>query len=579
MKNPTENRLLNLAESNVRGILVRAGIFSVFVNLLMLTGPLYMLQIYDRVLSSGSIETLLVLTILTVGLYATMSALDFIRGALLARAGATFENRLREATFNASMVAATASGASPERPLRDLRQIRQFVGSPALTAVFDAPVTPLFMGMIFLMHPILGIVAVSGLIILLALSIVNERWSRNANETAQKITQEADELASSTLRNATSTDAMGMRKVLRDRWVTSSDSAIAASLIANDRIGGLTAATKATRLFLQSAILGTGAYLAVQQEVTPGVMIAASIITGRALAPIEVVTSQWRSYAMAGAAYQRLRKFLETIGVDSTKTELPMIQGRVSASKAFIQPATASKPILRNISFQLQSGIVLGIIGPSGAGKSTLARALVGVERIVSGEIRIDEASLEHWDRDILGQQVGYLPQDIELFSGTVAENIARFRTDATSDLVLTAATAAGAHEVILSLPDGYETQIGNFGRLLSSGQRQRIGLARALYDTPTLVVLDEPNANLDADGDAALVRAIQSLKGRGATTIVVAHRPSGIALVDKLLMLDKGEIRAFGDRDEVLKKIAPGLVASQPAQGTPGQESTQKNG
>lgn len=554
---------LRNAQLAARSVLLRAGFFSLFVNLLMLTGPLYMLQIYDRVLSSRSFETLIVITLLTLALFAAMGMLDFVRSALLSRAGASFERQLQEVTFNSSMRAAIAAGALPERPLRDLRQIRQFVGSPALTAFFDAPMTPFFLLMVFLMHWLLGIVAVAGLLALLALAIINERWSRIGNETAQKLTLETDRLATATLRNAVAADAMGMRRGLRERWLTSSNAAVGNALIASDRIMGLTAISKATRLFLQSAILGTGAYLAIMQEVTPGVMIAASIITGRALAPVEVVTSQWRNYAQTISAYGRLKKFLSATQEVADRMQLPAPKGQLLLEKVYVQPVSAAKPIVKNVSFSLQPGEALGVIGPSAAGKSTLARAIVGVERVVSGEVRIDGAMLEQWDKDFLGKHIGYLPQDIELFFGSVAENISRFTAEATSEEVIAAAQAAGAHELILSLPDGYETNIGDFGRTLSAGQRQRIGLARALFRDPVLVVLDEPNSNLDADGDAALARAIRRLKERGATTVIVAHRPSAIAFVDKLLMLSEGEMKAFGDRDAVLTKIAPGLVAA----------------
>ncbi len=555
---------MTAAREATRRILLQAGFFSLFVNILMLTGPLYMLQIYDRVLSSSSMETLFMLTLLTFAMFAAMGALDFARGALLSRAGVEFENRLKGLTFDFTMDAAhSGAGAIPDRPLRDLRQIRQFVASPAMTAFFDAPITPLFLLMVYLMHWLLGIVATVGLIILLVLAVINERWSRKANEAAQQTSVEADTMAGAALRNASAADAMGMRAGLKERWLQKSSGAADYAVNAGDRIGGLTATTKATRLFLQSAILGAGAYLAILQEVTPGVMIAASIITGRALAPIETVTTQWRNFALSWLAYKRLDEFV-AIGVERVeRTALPAPVGELEIDRLYVQPPSAKKPIVKNVSFQLAPGEALGVIGPSAAGKSTLVRAIVGVERVVAGEIRLDGGNIAHWDPNALGPYVGYLPQEVELFAGTAAQNIARFTDDASPEKIIAAAQAAGAHQMILAMPDGYDTDIGDHGRRLSAGQKQRLGLARALFGDPVLVVLDEPNANLDADGDAALAKAVQGLKARKATTIIVAHRPSAIAFVDKLLMLSEGETRAFGPRDEVLKKIAPGMVAS----------------
>ncbi|NOX95244.1 MAG: type I secretion system permease/ATPase [Alphaproteobacteria bacterium] len=562
-KAQTVSAAMIAAREATRRILLQAGFFSLFVNLLMLTGPIYMLQIYDRVLSSSSVETLVVLTILTFVMFAAMGALDFARGGLLSRAGVEFENKLKGVTFDYAMDAAHSGAPLLERPLRDLRQIRQFIASPALTAFFDAPMTPLFLLMVYLMHWVLGLVATAGLIILLVLAMINERWSRKSNVSAQQFSVEADTMASAALRNASAADAMGMRAGLKGRWLQKSGIASDYAVSAGDKIGGVTATSKAVRLFLQSAILGTGAYLAIYQEVTPGVMIAASIITGRALAPIEMVTSQWRNFAMSWLAYKRLNEFVEAGTERIERTALPAPVGEVELDRLYVQPPSSKKPIVKNVSFKLAPGEALGVIGPSAAGKSTLVRALVGVERVVAGEIRLDGANIDHWDRDALGPYIGYLPQEVELFAGSAAQNIARFKDDADPEKIIAAAEAAGAHQMILSLSDGYDTDIGDHGRRLSAGQKQRLGLARALYGDPIFVVLDEPNANLDAEGDAALAKAVQRLKARGATTIIVAHRPSTIAYVDKLLMLSDGETRAFGPRDEVLKKIAPGLVAS----------------
>lgn len=539
-----------------------AGI-SFFVNLLMLTGPLYMLQIYDRVLSSRSKETLAVITLLTLGLFAAMALLEFCRGGLLARAGELFENRLKDATFDRSFEGAQAGLPSVNRPLRDLRQVRQFMGGPALAAVFDAPWTPFFLALIFLMHPLLGTVALSGLLILVVLAIINQRVSRQANEAALEATVVAEDMATAAFRNAAATDAMGMRQAIKNRWRATNDDAVANALRGSDRIGGLTAVSKGVRLFLQSAVLGVGALLAIRGEVTPGVMIAASIIAGRALAPIEVITGQWRNFTLTVSAYRRLRTFLGDARKPEPRTALPPPKGDIDVRSLICCPGQAKTPVVRRVSFHLDAGEALGIIGPSAAGKSTLARALVGAERAVSGEVRIDGADISHWDQNALGTYLGYLPQEVELFSGTAAANISRFSETPSDAAIVAAAKAAGAHEMIQSFSDGYNTEIGDRGCHLSAGQRQRLGLARALYGDPVFVVLDEPNANLDGEGDAALARALQGLKARGATVVVVAHRPSAIALVDKLLLIANGEVRGFDTRDAILREIAPKQVAA----------------
>ena len=539
-------------------MLVRAAVLSFFVNILMLTGPLYMLQIYDRVLSSRSYETLVVITVLILGLFAAMAVIDLARSALLSRAGAAFEEAVRDTTFELSIDASRYGASKAEQPLKDLRQIRQFVSSPALTAVFDAPWTPLFLGVVFLMHWLLGLVAFCGLIVLLALGFLNQRLSQSSNEAAHSGIAEADNLAQAAIRNAAAADAMGMRARLQSRWNNIVNQANGHSLRASDRIGGLTATSKAFRLFLQSAILGTGAFLAIKGTVTPGAMIAASIITGRALAPMEAVTSHWKNFASTAGAYKRFCQVIGISGAPSVRTELPPPTGAIRIAKLYCQPAAAKQPVVKNVSFELERGDALGIIGPSAAGKSTLARALVGVEPARSGDIALDGANLTQWNPQKLGMHIGFLPQEVELFAGTAAQNIARFDEGASDGDIIDAARDAGAHEMILEFAEGYDTEIGEHGMHLSAGQRQRLGLARALFGKPSIVVLDEPNANLDAAGDAALATCLNGLKSRNATSVIVAHRPAAIVSVDKLLLLVDGEVRAFGPRDDVLQKIAP---------------------
>jgi PrtD family type I secretion system ABC transporter len=542
--------------------LTQAAWFSLAANLLVLTGPIYMLQLYDRVLASRSVSTLAVLTLLVVGLFIAYGVLEFARTALVARAAARFDAALSPRAFSAGVDAARISTTQAgETPLKDLKTLRQTMGSQAMLAFFDAPFTPFFLVLVFLMHWALGLVAVLGAAVLIALAILNERQSRAALTAALEAQSASDAAMSGILRNAAATDAMGMRGALQRIWAghaaRSSDSGSEAS----DRINAYAAATKATRMLLQSLILCVGALLAVFGQVTSGAMIASSIIAGRALAPVESAIGQWRLFGTSIAAWKRLKSFLETAPKETDKISLPAPLGVLRLDRVFCQPAGAKKAVLKSVTVEALPGEALGIIGPSGAGKSTLARAMVGVERVISGEVRLDGADLMTWNREEVGRHIGYLPQESELFQGTIAENIARFRADRNDDAVIKAATAAGAMQMILALPDGFETEIGERGARLSVGQRQRIGLARALYGDPALVVLDEPNSNLDAEGETALSNAILALKERKATVVVVAHRPSAITHVDKLLMLVDGETRAFGPRDEVLNKIAPGRV------------------
>lgn len=552
------------ALAQARPLLAQAAWFSLAANLLMLTGPLYMLQLYDRVLASRSGMTLIVLTLLMIALYAAFGIIDFARTALVGRAAARIDAALSDPTFNASVDAARISTPQAgETPLKDLRTIRQAIGSQALLAFFDAPFAPIFLLLVFMLHWLLGVVALIGAAALFTLAVLNERQTRQSLQGALEAASASEAAMSGILRNAASADAMGMRTALGGVWRGHAARSASAGAEAGDKINAFAAATKTVRMLLQSLILATGAFLAIRQDVTPGVMIAASIIAARALAPVEQAIGQWRLLGTSLASWRRLQSFLESAPQATDKISLPAPTGHLKLDRVYCQPAGAKKPVLKGISVEALPGEALGVIGPSGAGKSTLARAMAGVERVVSGDVRLDGADLLTWRRDEVGRHIGYLPQESELFEGTIAQNIARFESDAPDAKVIAAATAAGAMQMILSLPDGFETPIGERGARLSVGQRQRIGLARALYGDPMLVILDEPNANLDSEGEAALSNAILALKQRRATVIVVAHRPSAITHVDKLLMLVDGETRAFGPRDEVLNKIAPGRVAA----------------
>jgi len=531
--------------------------FSFIINLLMLTGPVYMLQIYDRVLASQSVATLVVLSVLVTGLFIALGVLEFVRAGLLGRIAQSLDQNVGVTLFNASVERAVADvGVRSDQPFRDLRQLRQFLTSSVLTAMFDAPWTPVFLIVIWLMHWVLGIVAVLGGVVLVLFAIITELSSRELLQRSNGAAGRADVLSSAILRNAETVDALGMRGALRRQWENLFKESGANGLSAGDRLGVMSSLTRAFRLFLQSSMLGVGAYLAIHQDITPGVMVAASIILGRALAPIEQGVGQWRSIVSVRGAFSRLKSLLASSPVEEPHLPLPKALGALSVESLFAGPPGTQKPVLRNLSFALRPGEVLGIIGPSSAGKSTLARLIVGVWKPTAGCVRLDGADVATWSREELGPQLGYLPQEIELFSGSVAANVSRFELEPDPAAIVEAARFAGCHHMILGMPKGYETEIGEFGRHLSAGQRQRVGLARALYRKPALIVLDEPNANLDGAGDAELDLAIERMKSAGQTVIIIAHRPSAIARADKILVLEDGDIRAFGPRESVLRDL-----------------------
>ena len=540
-----------------RGAFVMTGVFSFFINVLMLTAPLYMLQIYDRVLTSRSDATLIALTLLAGGLLLVMGLLELVRSRILVRVGVQLDEKLNPAIFSA-VFARMVRGFRTERTqaLRDMDTVRQFLTGTGPFAIFDAPWAPFYVGVVFLFHPILGFIALGGAAFLFILALLSELLTRNPLQTAGVEVAAGYALADASLRNAEPLEAMGMLEGLQRRWAARHGRGLALQSRASDRAGALTATSKVVRMLLQVGILGAGAALAIRQEITPGVMIAASILMGRALAPVEQAVGSWRQFVAARTGYRRIRSLFDQCPKAVDRLQLPEAQGRLSVETIVAAPPGGKAPVLKGISFTLSAGEALGVIGPSAAGKSTLARVLVGVWPVASGAVRLDDAELQHWDRDALGPQIGYLPQDIELFNGSVAENISRFYADPSDDAIVAAAQLAGVHEMVLGFPNGYETQIGDDGGFLSGGQRQRVGLARALYGEPALVVLDEPNSNLDNAGDVALMKAITSLKRRGATVIVMAHRPSAIAAVDKILMLSGGRVAAFGPKDEVLSKV-----------------------
>jgi PrtD family type I secretion system ABC transporter len=531
-----------------------AGLFSLAINLLLLVPPLYMLQVFDRVLASRSVETLVVLTVAAIVALLVMAVLDVLRARLLAAAGAALDRGLGPRVLD-GLLAQTArlSGGAYLNGLRDVNTLRTFLGGAGLMALFDAPWLPIFLLVIFLFHPLLGIVALVGAIAMLLLAVLNERLTRKPLERSQVEARRAGRFIDANVRNAEVVNALGMLPAVTQRWAKLNDAALLEQMRAN-RIGGsLTGWTKFARQFIQLAMLAVGALLVVSQDVTAGVMIAATILLGRALAPVETLIAGWRSLVEAKNAWRRLHELLTANPPPEAGTQLPAPEGKVELEGVAFR--LGDKVILRGISFKLPAGESLGLIGPSASGKSTLARLIVGVWKPAAGVVRLDGADVAAWPRERLGPHLGYLPQDVELFGGTVAENIARLATPDATEVVL-AAQRAQVHELILRLPKGYDTEIGDAGQALSPGQRQRIALARALYGKPRLIVLDEPNANLDHEGEEALSRTLEILKADGVTVVIIAHRPSLLRNVDKMLVLNDGAVASFGPRAEVMARV-----------------------
>lgn len=530
--------------------------FSVFVNLLMLTGPLYMLQVYDRVLGSRSEETLIALSILVAFLYAMMGILDFARGRILARIGARFQDKMDKRVFSALLRRANSGpkAGDPRSGLRDLESVQTLLSSPALLAVFDMPWTPLFLAAIFIFHPWLGILALGGGTVLIILALINQKTTQEPQMRAGIASVHANRLSNEILDETEIVQGLGMRDATFNRWQKVRSEALEKSLVKTDRSGLITATTKTLRLFLQSAMLGLGAYLVLQNQMTAGAMIAGSILLGRALAPIELAVGQWALVQRALQGWRSLQELLTEVPEMRPHTPLPRPEAHLVAEQVTVLPPGEKQATLRMVSFDLKPGHALGVIGPSGAGKSTLARALTGVWHPAGGKIRLGGAALDQFDPDILGQLIGYLPQKVGLFDGTIGENIARLDPNADPAEIVKAAQRAAAHELILRQPHGYDTPVSTARGRLSGGELQRIGLARALYGNPVILVLDEPNANLDNDGSQALNMAIRDVKAQDGAVIIMAHRPSAIQECEMLLVLEGGMRRAFGPRDEVLK-------------------------
>lgn len=535
-----------------KSILISVGCFTALINLLMLVPSIYMLQVYDRVLSSQNETTLVMLTLMVVGFFAFIGLLEVVRSFIVIRIGSQLERRFNLRVYKAAFERNLQRGQGHAgQSLGDLTALRQFITGPALFAFFDAPWFP-----IYLFNVWLGVLATAGAVLLIGLACLNEYLTKKPLGEASGFSQQSTQLATSHLHNAESIQAMGMLGALRQRWFGVHSQFLGLQNKASDTGSIITSLSKSLRLCLQSLVLGLGAYLVIKGDMTAGMMIAGSILMGRVLSPIDQLIAVWKQWSSAKLAYQRLDELLREFPPEVEHMALPAPHGQVSFEQVSAGPPGRRMATLHQVSFNLAAGEVLGVLGASGSGKSTLARVLVGVWPTLAGTVRLDGADIHRWNRDDLGPHIGYLPQDIELFSGSIADNIARFR-EADPELVVKAAQQAGVHELILRLPRGYDTVLGDNGGGLSGGQKQRVALARALYGGPRLIVLDEPNSNLDTVGEAALASAIMQMKAQGSSVVLVTHRSSALAQADKLLVLGEGQLQAFGPSQEVLRALS----------------------
>jgi PrtD family type I secretion system ABC transporter len=551
---------LATALSACRRAFIATALFSGMSNILMLSGALFMLEIYDRVLPSRSVPTLVGLLILVAGLYGAQGLIDMIRSRILVRVGHSLDETMSLRVYDAIVRLPLKAGAKGDgtQPIRDLDTVRSFLSGSGPIAFFDLPWMPVYLAVCFLFHTYIGLTALLGAVILVTLTVVTEIKTRRPTRSAAQFAVARNALLEASRRNAEAIAAMGMAGRISKHWRDLNHNFVAASGRASDVGGGLGAFSKVLRMLLQSAVLAVGAWLVINQESTPGIMIAASILSARALAPVDLAIANWRNFVGARQGWQRLSRLLGHLPPMSEPMALKPPARTLVVQNAAVAPPGLQRIVCRDVNFTLTAGKALGVIGPTASGKSSLARMLVGVWTPLRGSVRLDGATLDQWSPEALGRHVGYVPQDVELFNGTVAQNIARFEDPPDADAVIAAAQAAGVHDLIINLADGYETMVGEQGSALSAGQAQRIALARALYRDPFLVVLDEPNSNLDAEGDEALTRAILGLRARGAIAVVVAHRPSAIAGVDYILIMGKGRQQQFGPKEEILSRLTP---------------------
>jgi len=558
---------LGEALRSCRNAFIGVGIMSCMINILYLTGSIFMLEVYDRVIPSRSVPTLLALVILCGGLYIAQGILDMLRARILGRIGTSLDEALNARVFETIVRLPLTVGNRNDglQPLRDLDAVRSFLGSMGPGAFFDLPWLPFYLVICFLFHWLIGVTALVGAIILVILTLITEFMSRQPARETLTLGARRNDIAASSRRNAEVLVAMGMSGRVTKRWSEANEKYLSGNQRASDVTGGLGAIAKVMRMMLQSAVLGVGAYLVIQQEATAGIIIAGSILSARALAPVDLAIAHWKGFVAARQSWHRLTRLFETIPAQTEQTLLQSPQKRLSVEAVSLVPPGDQRVIVQDVNFVMEAGHGLGVIGPSGSGKSSLIRALVGVWQPVRGKVRLDGAALDQWSSDVLGRHLGYLPQDVELFGGTVAQNICRFDPDAKSEGIIAAAKEAGVHDMIIKMREGYDTQIGEQGGALSAGQAQRVALARALYGNPFLIVLDEPNSNLDAEGDEALTRAIRGARARGAIVVVVAHRPVGIEAVDMLCVMKDGRMQAFGPKEQVLGQVLQRAPAPAP--------------
>jgi ATP-binding cassette subfamily C protein EexD len=552
----------------VRQYFILAGIYSAAINILMLVPIMYMMLVYDRVVTSGSQSTLAMLTLIMVFLMSASGGFEWVRSMILVSAGNKIEQNLRDRVFDASFKQSlyTGGAANGSQPSNDLSQLRQFMTGNGLFAFFDAPWFPIYVLVMFLFHPLFGITAIVAGIVMVGLAWTTEKVTtsklKDANTEANWVLGQIN----GSMRNVEVISAMGMLENIRRRQQVRADKVLQLQTSASRLAGILSTLSKSFRVITQSLILGLGALLALRQDISPGMMIAGSLLLGRALAPIDMLVGTWKGFSLARAQYDRLGQLLERVPLDAETMSLPAPHGNLYVEQIFVTPPGAKAPVVKGVTFELKAGESLGIIGPSASGKSTLARALLGLWPTGGGKVRLDGADIFAWDRLKLGPHIGYLPQDIELFDGTIAENICRFG-ERDADKIVSAAQMAGVHELVLRLPQGYDTPIGGSGGILSGGQRQRIGLARALYGQPRLLILDEPNSNLDDQGERELVAALQRAKAQGCTVIVITHRTMVLMVVDKILVLKDGVPVNIGTREQVLAALMPQADARKAAQ------------
>ena len=557
---------LGAALNACRSAFIGVGVMSFVINFLYLTGSFFMLEVYDRVLPSRSIPTLVGLIVLAGGLYVVQGVLDLIRSRILIRIGSTLDEMLSQRVYDIVVRLPLLAGNRAEglQPLRDLDNIRSFLSGMGPGALFDIPWLPIYLIICFLFHPLIGLTALIGAIILVSLTVLTEYLTHEPLKRSTGLAMRRQDLALASRRNSEVLVAMGMSGRVGKAWEKSNRDYLHSNERASDVAGGLGAIAKVMRMMLQSAVLGVGAYLVINQMATAGIIIAGSILSARALAPVDLAIAHWKGFVAARQSWHRLNRLLGALPKQIPPTLLEKPGKKLSVESLTVNPPGEQKIVVQDVSFALEAGQAVGVIGPSGSGKSSLVRALVGVWQPLRGKVRLDGAALDQWSPEVLGRHIGYLPQDVELFSGTIAQNISRFEEAPDSDAIIAAARDAGVHELIIGMRDGYDTQIGDQGSILSAGQAQRIALARALYGNPFLVVLDEPNSNLDSEGDVALNAAVHAVRARGGIIVVVAHRPIGIEAVDQILVLKEGRAQAFGPKEAVL-----GQVLQRPA-GTP---------